>query len=257
MPTPAVTVVLPAFNRRDLLPRALRSVLEQSFADLELLVVDDGSTDGTPEVAEAVGDPRVRVIRLGVNRGQSVARNTGIAQARGRFIAFQDSDDAWLPGKLARQVDVLERKPEVAMVYGDLERVPVAGEPFVIRAPDLVRGRVMDDRSSGYAAYGLGIQTCCVRAGVFQSIGMFREAMRCFEDLEFFLRFTRRFGAERIPEPVVRYYETDGVSTVNGHEYAARRFLLRRFAWDILRQRPSWWWRERTNIRLQRRLDLP
>jgi hypothetical protein len=86
---------------------------------------------------------------------------------------------------------------------------------------------------------------------------MFHERLRCFEDLEFFLRFTRRYRAVRIPEPLVQYHETDGVSRVNEHEYAARRHLLRRFWWSMAWQRPSWWWRERANIRLRRRLDLP
>jgi len=254
-PEPVVSVIVPTFNRRDLIPRALASVLDQSFRDLEVLVVDDGSTDGTMDILATLDDPRIRVLRRECNQGQSAARNVGISQACGELIAFQDSDDEWLPGKLARQVEILRQHPEVEMVYGDLQRLPRDGEPFVIQAPELVRGRIMDHRKSGYAGYGLGIQTCLIRAGAIRQLGGFNEQMHCFEDLDYFLRFNGRFVSVRIPEPLVRYHETDGVSTENRHEYQARKHLLRRFWWPILRQRPSWFVTEYDNIRHRRRLD--
>jgi GT2 family glycosyltransferase len=141
------------------------------------------------------------------------------------------------------------------MVYGDLLRVPRRGDPFVIHAPDLVRGRVMDSRCSGYVAYGLGIQTCLIRAEVFRRVGGFNERMFCFEDLEFFLRLNRRHFSVRIPEPLVRYHETDGVSKATVYEYEARKHLLRRFCWPIAWQRPSWFMQERDNLAHRRRLD--
>ena len=254
-PQPVASVILPAYNRRDLICRALASVLDQSVREIEVLVVDDGSTDGTGDAVEAFGDSRVRLIRLDTNRGQSFARNLGVREARAPLIAFQDSDDEWLPEKLARQTELLSRRPEVAMVYGDLLRLPRRGAPFVIHAPDLVRGRVMDARSSGYAAYGLGIQTCLIRAEVFRRVGGFNERMFCFEDLEFFLRLNRRHTSVRIPEPLVRYHETDGVSKATVYEHEARKHLLRRFCWPIVWQRPSWFMQERDNLAHHRRLD--
>ena len=103
-PLPAVSVVLPAYNRADSIRLAIDSVLRQSFTDFELIIVDDASTDGTRAVAEAVADPRVRVIAHPANRGASAARNSGVAAARAPFVAFQDSDDEWLPRKLEKQM---------------------------------------------------------------------------------------------------------------------------------------------------------
>jgi GT2 family glycosyltransferase len=101
---PPVSVVVPAFNRAGSIRAALESVLRQTWADFELIVVDDGSTDGTPDAARALDDPRLRVIVTPQNMGASAARNLGIAEARGIWIAFQDSDDEWLPLKLEKQM---------------------------------------------------------------------------------------------------------------------------------------------------------
>ena len=252
---PAVSVILPVYNREALVERALASVLQQSYRDLEVLVVDDGSTDGTAERVAACPDPRVRLIWRDRNYGQASARNLGVARAQGWLLAFQDSDDEWLPDKLARQVLLLSPRRDLAMVYGDLLRIPQSGSPFVITAPDLVKGRIMDDRSSGYASYGLGIQTCLIRTSAMNDLGGFRDRMHCFEDLEFFLRLTRRHAAIRMAEPLVRYHDVHGVSRISKHEMAARALILREFAWPILCQRPSWLVHERLNIRRRRRLD--
>jgi len=99
-----VSVIIPTYNRGRTLRRAIFSILNQGYADLEVVVVDDGSTDNTAEVMAAITDPRVRYLPLEKNRGASRARNAGLAAAKGRFIAFQDSDDEWLADKLERQV---------------------------------------------------------------------------------------------------------------------------------------------------------
>src|SRR5262245_45660701 len=97
--TPLVSVVLPSFNHAPFVDQAVRSVLAQTIADLDLIVVDDGSTDDTADVVASVADPRLTLIRLPVNRARH-SRNLGIHRARGRYVAFQNSDDVWLPGKL-------------------------------------------------------------------------------------------------------------------------------------------------------------
>jgi glycosyltransferase involved in cell wall biosynthesis len=119
-PSPQVSVVLATYDRERLLPRAVDSVLAQTLADFELLVVDDGSRDGTPEMMrERYGrEPRVRYLRKG-NGGSASARNHGIDHARGEFLAFLDSDDRWLPGFLASQVAFLERRPAAGLAICD------------------------------------------------------------------------------------------------------------------------------------------
>jgi GT2 family glycosyltransferase len=114
MPTPAVSIILPAYNRRHVIGRAIDSVVAQSFQDWELIVVDDGSTDGTDEVMDR-SDPRIRLIHQS-NRGAAAARNHGIAEARGQFIAFLDSDDEWLPHFLKLTHEYLSRHPQDAFV---------------------------------------------------------------------------------------------------------------------------------------------
>jgi glycosyltransferase involved in cell wall biosynthesis len=112
-----VSVVLPTRNRVSLLPRSLGSVLSQTEMSLECIVVDDASTDGTAAWLAAVDDPRVRVVNLERPAGAAVARNRGIEVAAGRFVAFQDSDDEWLPNKLELQLAVFRSSPRPAVVY--------------------------------------------------------------------------------------------------------------------------------------------
>ena len=117
---PKVSVVVPTYNRAKILPRALDSVVAQTFTNFELIVVDDHSSDTTHRVvAKYADDARVRALRHDRNRGQSCALNTGISAARGEYIAFLDDDDEWVPSKLALQVEVLDAaSSKVALVYG-------------------------------------------------------------------------------------------------------------------------------------------
>ena len=105
---PKVSVVITTYNRAALLPRAIRSVLAQTYEDYELIIVDDCSTDDTPEVVQRFADSRIRAVRHSDNRGQSAAVNTGIRLARGEYIAFLDDDDEWVDRKLSRQVRTLD-----------------------------------------------------------------------------------------------------------------------------------------------------
>lgn len=116
---PAVSVVIPAYNRAALIGRALDSVLRQTCGDLEVIVVDDASTDNTGEVVGAIADARIHYIRCDRNAGASAARNTGIAAARGRFVAFLDSDDVWMPDKLEAQLAAVQasERPESVVCY--------------------------------------------------------------------------------------------------------------------------------------------
>ena len=117
-----VSVIIPTYNREKLVPRAIQSVLDQTWQDLELIVVDDGSTDRTEQVVSGFTDDRIRYVRLDKNSGVSHARNIGIESAQCEYIAFQDSDDEWLPEKLEKQMQVMLQAPEtVGMVYCRME----------------------------------------------------------------------------------------------------------------------------------------
>lgn len=123
---PAVSVVIPTFNRIDLLPLAVSSVLDQTFADFELLVVDDGSTDGTDSWLDAITDRRLRAIRLPHSGNVARVRNAGAAAATGRFLAFLDSDDLWLPRKLEAQM-ATTATDERAWSYTRYEHIDAGG----------------------------------------------------------------------------------------------------------------------------------
>src|SRR5262249_54050433 len=114
--SPLVSVVLTTFNRATLLPRAIDSVLGQTFDSFELIVVDDGSTDGTGGVLAGCTDPRVSVVRHRENQGLSEARNTGSRKARGTFVCFHDDDDEWMKDKLAVQLEVMAQQEEPTRV---------------------------------------------------------------------------------------------------------------------------------------------
>lgn len=113
---PLVSVVIPAFNAARFLPESIPSVLAQTWTDLELIVVDDGSTDGTAACVGAFDDPRIRLVSQ-ANRGLAGARNSGIRAARGFYVAFLDADDLWHPEKLARHVQHLRAQPDVGVSY--------------------------------------------------------------------------------------------------------------------------------------------
>lgn len=102
-----ISVVIPTYNRKDKLPACIASVLAQTYPNLEVIVVDDASTDGTERLFDRGTDPRVHYVRYGDNRGACYARNLGAQRAHGSFLAFQDSDDLWHPDKLQKQYDLL------------------------------------------------------------------------------------------------------------------------------------------------------
>jgi glycosyltransferase involved in cell wall biosynthesis len=116
---PLVSIILPTYNRAKLLPRALESILSQDFDNFEILLVDDGSTDETSEVVNSIHDKRLRYIHYEENRGIGATRNEGVAQSKGDLIAFIDSDDFWMPGKLNYIVDIYQEYPQIDVLFSN------------------------------------------------------------------------------------------------------------------------------------------
>ncbi len=221
---PRVSVVIPTYNRTEPLRRAVASVLGQTFRDLEVLVVDDGSSDGRAlAVLDGLGDPRIRVLRLAENRGASRARNAGILGARGEWVAFLDSDDEWLPEKLERQMARLERgrgrDPGTAVVYCPALSRSSAGAGHVIPAGEPSEGDVLDEllhmnrRPPTASAY-------VVERSARLSVGGFDESLPSAQDIDLWLRLARashRFVA--VPEPLVVKHE-HGAGQITGDPFA-------------------------------------
>lgn len=184
---PAVSIVMPAYNVEQFVGEAIESVRQQTFRDFELLVVDDGSTDGTAVVVEhhSRADGRIILLRQH-NRGLSTARNVALQHSRGAYIAILDSDDAWMPSFLAAQVELLERKPDVDIVTGNAWNLggPSDGQaaaPSPDTRPDPDLRRLLEDET---AVFIMSV----FRRRVYEAIGGFDEAFRSNEDYDFWLR---------------------------------------------------------------------
>jgi glycosyltransferase involved in cell wall biosynthesis len=206
---PLVSVILPTYNRADFLGRSVRSVLNQTFSDFELIIVDDASTDHSKEVIDAFNDQRLIYLEHEQNRGGSAARNTGIKAAGGKFIAFQDSDDEWLPEKLEKQIRILaDSPPEVGAVYtgfwrfqgGDKEYIP--GPAHRVKEGQIHRELLK--------ANFITTQAAVVKKECFQKAGMFDETLPRLQDWELFLRISKYYEFLYIPEPLVHSFFTEG-----------------------------------------------
>jgi glycosyltransferase involved in cell wall biosynthesis len=143
--TPKISIVLPVHNRADVLPRAIRSVLDQELREFELLVIDDGSIDDSANAAECFADQRIRIIRLGTNRGGNVARNEGVRAATAPLIAFLDSDDRYLPEKLSRVVAQFNGRPDLDLLVDSFVKVqpPGSRKPQVVRRNPVITDRAL------------------------------------------------------------------------------------------------------------------
>lgn len=204
-PEPLVSVILPTYNRAFYLSRAIESVFSQNYRNIELIVIDDGSTDNTREVVEKIGDKRIVFMRTPTNRGVSSARNAGIRRAKGEYIAFQDSDDIWLPGKLAKQVEVLEGLTEdTAFVYCIMSRTNTAGVKHFVPddsiSRELRRGRLF--KKLLIRNY-IGAPAVCIRRSVLENVGTFDTQMPSLEDYDLLLRIAKNYRIEYIDEVLV------------------------------------------------------
>lgn len=198
---PLVSVVLPTYNRAVLVSRTLASVLVQTVGDLEVWVVDDGSTDGTARVLAEVRDPRVRVLAI-EHRGPAAARNAGLAAARGGMVAFIDSDDEWRPEKLERQLDVLRRHPDVGLVFTAAEWV----SDLTGRRVGLFRGPAGRVRLRERLLLGpspIPFTSIVVRRACLEAAGPFDETLPVAEDREWLIRAARAAAFYGLPDVLV------------------------------------------------------
>jgi glycosyltransferase involved in cell wall biosynthesis len=209
---PLVSAAIITHNRARYLGDAIRSVLDQSFRDLELIVVDDGSTDETPEVVAPYLD-RIRYVRQ-EHSGKAAARNAAVALSRGAFFAFCDSDDVWNPDRLERQMDAFRRNPHVGMVHGHVEIIDENGRPMPERTASARKLFASAHRHGAtYASYALDCRcfssTILLRRNVFEVVGPYDPDL-AIEDYDFYLRVLLHFDVLFLgDEPLAKYRAHD------------------------------------------------
>ncbi len=205
-----ISVVIPTYNRSGLIERAVKSVTQQTYENLEIIVVDDGSEDDTEAVVNSIKDNRIRYIKLPANSGVSNARNKGVEYATGSLVAFQDSDDYWRPRKLEKQMEYWKEHPEFRMIYcaysysknGDyLGKVPADEERGVLE------GKIFEHLLMQNT---IGAPTILADKECFQACGGYDTSFSSIEDWEFVIRFSKDYEIGYVDEILVDAYFTEG-----------------------------------------------
>ena len=198
---PRVAVIIPSFNRSGVLPEAIDSVISQTFSDLEIVVVDDGSTDDTALMLHDRfgGEARLRCLRQD-NRGPAAARNLGIRHSSSDLVAFLDSDDLWMPEKLRLQVDKLDASPEAALCFCDrvLDARDLSGSRFLgagFRGDTSLRG--MLEKS-----FPLSTPSVVIRRSVLERVGLFDESLAHVEDWDLWIRVLAEYPITYVDRPL-------------------------------------------------------
>lgn len=207
-----VSLIIPTYNRAHMITAAIRSALAQTRVPDEIVVVDDGSTDNTVEVLEQFA-PLVRIVRQ-PNRGRSSARNNGIRNAKGDAVLFLDSDDMLMPRAVEACVAVLERRPEIDVVYGDAELVDVHGN-FLCKYSDRMTG----ERPVGNILGELGRRCCLTMVTMVRKTALvgvaFEEGMEFGEDYDFWRQLAARSHFAYVDEPLMRYRIHPGMTVTS------------------------------------------
>lgn len=203
--SPLVSIILPTYNRANLLPRAIESILSQDYQNFEIILVDDGSTDDTSNILSNLNHNRIIPIRIDHNQGIGNARHTGVTQANGDFIAFLDSDDTWLPGKLSMQVEAFGAFPQVEFIFGNywninqMQRTKLLGFSQTAKSMQRMKVKLLSEKLDlwqildGYVeaildANFFATPTVMFRRDILNKVGNFNRTLNGSEDFEFWWR---------------------------------------------------------------------
>ncbi len=224
-----VSVVIPSYNRANVLPRALNSVLSQTYQDFEIVIIDDCSKDNTQEVLEKFNDPRIRYIRHEINQGGNAARNTGIKAANGEVIAFLDSDDEWLPTKLEKQM-LCFNDPLVGLVYcGQKCFSENDGRVFEFFNPlreDIFYNMLVKN-------YVGSLSAVIVRYKNISQVGFMDEKLKSCQDWDLYIRLSQICQFGFVDQMLVNYYlgkkdpnriSNNRRSILSGHQAIAKKY---------------------------------
>ena len=224
---PEVSVIIATYNMGQHVGQAIASVLAQQGHELEVIVVDDGSTDGTRQALNAFTDePRVRVLTQ-QNQGQPKAKNAGLRAARGRYIAFCDADDYWLPNKLDRQIPLLQQNSAVGVVYSTIMLLHPDGRAEPPRGHQMSRGRILP---ALFVHNVVPFGTALVRRECLDEAGGFDESIPMGIDWDLWLRIATRWEFDFLAEPTYAYRIWEGQMSHNWRgRYDCALTIMERF----------------------------
>jgi len=213
---PKVSVIIPAYNRAHLIPAAIQSVLDQTYRDFEIIVIDDGSIDATKEAVNSFKDARINYIYQ-QNSGVASARNNGITASRGEYLALLDSDDAWLPDYLSLMVEKLDAHPQAALVCSDCficnkDLDEILQKKWHNSAYDTIEPDDAERHPLKYLLRSgcfISPQSTVLRKSILNNTGLFDETLVTHEDLELFIRIVREHPVKLIDIPLVKFRKND------------------------------------------------
>jgi glycosyltransferase involved in cell wall biosynthesis len=198
-----VSVIIPTHNRAESLRAAIESVLQQTFQDFEIFVIDDASTDHTYDLVCSFKENRIHYSHLDGHNGDAATRNAGLKQARGQYVAFLDDDDVWFPEKLKRQVEVFEQSPpEICGVYTSALNFDVVENKIVSIKQAHKRGNLFQDVLTGNR---LTTSSVMLRRACLDQVGLFDESLPVNSDQDLWIRLSKVFQWECIETPLVKY----------------------------------------------------
>lgn len=234
--SPKVSIIIPTYNRAHLIERAVKSALNQTYQDFEIIIIDDGSTDNTETVINKFQqkDNRIVYLKHGKNRGGSTARNTGINASRGEYTAFLDSDDEWLPEKLEKQVNVFQKLPEnTGVLYSGYYIVLEKNGKILKEISPIVKGDVYKEILKGCI---LGSPTPLIRRTCFEKSGLFDETLFSCEDWDMWIRIAKYYEFDFLKETLAKYYiHGDQISTNLNNKILSRKNILEKYYSDLLK----------------------
>lgn len=221
-----VSVVIPTFNRANKIKRSIESVLLQTYKNIEVIIVDDNSTDNTKEIIDEINDDRIRYFKLNQNSGPSNARNIGVSLSKFEIIAFQDSDDYWKPNKLEIQLDKLKSNDEYALVYSSYEYIKNGKH---VRVPSDVN--LFDDLEKNILATlfkhnVIGTPTILMKRNAFEKLGGFNNNISALEDWELALKVALNYKIGYIKQDLVCAYYSDNSVNYNMLNMAEAFFYI-------------------------------
>ncbi|MEM5782486.1 MAG: glycosyltransferase [Candidatus Aenigmatarchaeota archaeon] len=205
---PIVSVIIPTFNRKNLISRAVRSVLNQTYKNFELIIIDDGSIDNTQEVIIRFqkNEPRIKYFYQ-ENKGWPSALNKGLSIATGQYIAFLDSDDEWFDNKLEKQIEVFNKFPNVGLVSCWAYKICDEKNKKIYKTYNRILNKkkwCLFWKKGGI----ISLSTVIVKMKAINTIGKFDENLKSCADLDFYMRLIKNYDFYFVPEPLINYYET-------------------------------------------------